>query len=744
MFSVVDALLLRPAPFPGGDRLVRQTLFDSEPALLRAWRTSGIFEAAEAVRTVSFQPEADGTAAWRGAHVTPGVFDLLGARPLHGRIFGGTDRVPGSPDEVILSEVLWRSAFGGDVSVVGRRIRLDGASWVVVGIMPAEFRFPAAATVAWKPLHPVPGERGPFTLVGRLRSAVPFAAAEARTKDLARELARLPRNYVGPPLDRVGEPDLSAFTRRSLWLLLAGIAIVFLVLCANVSSLLLVSLAERRREFGLCTALGASRAGLIRQASIEHALVGIAGSAAGVGVAAALTSMVPGVFEGHTLNPIDVDVRALAAASTLGTAAVLLAGLVPACIGTRTDPIDSLRGSPQTSTETRGARRATRGLLVVEVGLACSLLTGAALLVRSFVNLANADRGLQSDGAIRVAVGGMDDAFGSYDAMALAAEAIERRIGAWPAIARVTLSRELPPIVSDNASGGLAHLGPPGSKPQQDHAISTDAYRVSDTFFDFYGIRILRGRGFRPGDTEREVVVGERLARLLWPAEDPIGRTFSIGGQKDARRVVGVAGEIRLPALDPALDRPEYFTPLGRTSRTLYVSYRCAAACPGEPEVREQIQRVHPGLRARVVTSAEDAYVAQLLLPRATAQIGAAAAFVALLTAAAGLSAVLAFGVRARRRELGIRTALGASPGQMRRLVVREGMSLVVAGMGLGVAGGWVVARSLATLQYGVTTTDPVSWVGVIGTLGVSSLAAAWHPARLATRIDPVALLRED
>jgi predicted permease len=644
----------------------------------------------------------------------------------------------------VLSEVIWRSVFGGDPTLLGRRIRLDNASVVVVGIMAADFRFPTPATVAWRPLSVAADGPGVFTIFGRLKPGVPLAAAEERTGALARLLARFPRSYRGnPPLRRVGEPDLSDFTRRALWLLLGGVAMVFLVLSANVSSLLLANLSARQREFAMCTALGASRSRLVREAAAEHAIIGTAGAGAAVGVAWVLTSVVPHAFQGHTLNLIDIDVRALLTASGLGVASVILTGLVPAWLGTRHDPMEALRGSREAGTETRSARAVTRGLLVGEVALACSLLVGSALLVRSFANLVHADRGMNSAGVLRVSVGGLDDAFGSYEAMALAGAAIEERFRAWPAISEVALSRDLPPGPTPS-QGGNVHLGAPGTMPDPGTTIPSDGYRVGAAFFDVYDIPIIRGRGFQPGDTEADVIVGERLANLLWPGQDPVERTFAVGRLPLAHRVVGVAGEIRLPALDPTLDRPEFYTPLGSRSRTLYVNFRCRASCPNEADIRAQVAAVHPALRARPVSSSEDEYLSQLRLPRAAAEVGGLFAVVAVLTAAGGLFSVLTCAVGRRRREFGIRTALGASPKQLQRLVFRDGISVMAIGVVAGVVAGWMVARSLAAFHYGVTAADPVTWAGVLGTVALTSLAAAWRPARQAMRIDPVRLLRDE
>lgn len=742
MFSVVDALLLQPAPFRDPDRLILQGLFRPEPAVMEAWRSTGMFEAVEAGSHATFRLEDEGGRTWPGALVTPGVFDMLGVRPIRGRMFGAADARTDARDVVVLSEIVWRSTFGGDADVVGRRIRLDGALVTVVGIMPASFRFPTPVTVAWRPLDPASAPTAGFRIYGRLKRGIARAEADARVSAIAIQMAYRPRSYRrSPPIATVGEVELGAFTPPALWLLLGGVVLVFVVLCSNVCSLLLAHLSSRRREFGMCTALGASRARLMRQAAAEHLCLAALGTAMGIGLAWSLTAVAPDIFLGRTLNPVDIDVRALAAASSLGVAAVVLAGLVPAWMGTRGDPLESLRGTRQVGAETRMARLATRGLLVGEIALACSLLVGSALLVRSFVNLVYADRGLNVDGVVRVGLGGLDHAFPRGQAMALATAAIDAHVAAWPEVSASALSREIPPLMY--ATGRARVTAGPGATSESEVEVESDLYRVSAGFFPIYGIPIVRGRLFGPGDSEQDVIIGERLARLLWPGEDPLGRTLAFG-RAEPRQVIGVAREIELPTLDHELDRPELYTPLGSTARTLFLNLRCRAACPNEATMRARLASVHPVITARMVPSSEDAYQSHLQLPRATAQVGGLFAIVALVTAAGGLFSVLTYAVGRRRRELGIRAALGASPAQMRHLVVREGMTMVAPGLAAGLLGGWIVARSLAALHYGVTAADPVTWVGVLGTILITSLAAAWRPARQAMRVDPVTLLREE
>jgi len=742
MFSVIDSLLLFPAPFRDADRIVRQGFWRPEPALMDAWQASGMFEAVGAYRPVAFGRDEMLAPTGEAALVSPNVFELLGVRALHGRTFEPQDARPGSDDVVILSETIWRSAFGADRTVLGRRITVDSQSLVVIGIMPSAFRFPAPSTVLWRPFDVSSATLPPFWIVGRLKPEVPFADVEARTAVLAGQLARLPQGYSGaPPFRLVGSGEIDTFTGRALWLLLGGVALVFLVLCANVTSLLLTHLSARRREFGLCGALGASRARLMRQAAAEHALIAAAGTATGVGIAWALVSVVPGFFVGRTLNVIDIDVRAVAAASVLGTIAVLLAGLLPAWLGTRGDPVEACRSSAQAGVDTRASRATSRMLLTIQIALACSLLVGSTLLIRSFAYLANADRGLQTDGVLQVSVQRLDDAFPSVEAMTLGVGAIEANVAAWPEIEEVALSREVPPMTSTGYATGVSHPDDDPSNVQS--IIRVDRYRVGAGFFDLYRLPILRGRTFEPGGPEGEIVIGARLAGLLWPEQDPLGQPLRIG-RNGMGRVIGIAGETTLPTLERDLDRPEFYMPLGNESRTLFLNLRCRTACPGVDLMQSRLATVHPAIRTRPVSPSENRYLSFLHLPRALAEVGGLFTLVAVLTAAGGLFTVMTHAVGRRRREFGIRVALGASPSQMGRLVYREGLALVCAGTAVGIAGGWITARALAGLHYGVAPGDAVTWGGVVATIVLTSLAAGWRPARQAMRVDPVKLLREE
>jgi hypothetical protein len=300
----------------------------------------------------------------------------------------------------------------------------------------------------------------------------------------------------------------------------------------------------------------------------------------------------------------------------------------------------------------------------------------------------------------------------------------------------MALSREIPP----GWDHARIRVDPEAA---WDASLAADRYRVGPSFFDVYGIALQRGRTVADHDPADAVVVSERLASALWPGGDALGLRFEISGYGPAR-VIGVAREIRLPTLEANLDRPEFYVPLGSESRTLCASLRCRGACPAEHVMRERLSSIHPAITPRVRPPIAAAFLAHLELPRAVAQIGGVFAMVAVLTAAGGLFAVMTAAVARRRREFGIRAALGASPAQTRWTVLASALRQTAAGLAGGVAGGWMVAQALSSFHYGVTAADPVSWSSVLASLALASVAAAWRPALEAARVDPVTLLKEE
>jgi predicted permease len=670
------------------------------------------------------------------------VFVLLGGvKPLRGRLFDQTEGRAGADDRVLISEDLWRSLFGSADDIVGQRLIIDRVPLLIVGVLPAEFRFPGWNTEIWRAADFTDGSPNadwPAVYV-RFASGMPRADALRLATDAARtadsRYATL-RSVVRPLAGIV----LDSYYERAVPVLAGGVVLVFLVLCANVSGLLLARLTARRREFAMRSALGASRRRLIRQALVESSLLGACGVAAGIAIGWVLVSLartfLPEASLIGTLNPLNVDIRALAVTSVSGVVATFVAGILPAWIGTRVEAISSMGVFDRGGTETRAARALTRSLLIGEIALACTLLVGATLLVRSFVNLVRADRGLNTENVLTATVSlpGQDRA-----SRGAAARVLEEGLRSLPGVQRVAWSYGLPP---DGAiiSSGRWQSDLPGASAIM---MTVDHSYVGPEFFELYGISLLRGRSFAAGDTFQDVVLGERLAQTLWPGVDPIGRHFRFERERSFR-VVGVVREIHHPALDAEVNRPEFYHLMAGVPNYAMLSIRCGGSCPNATVVRQRLATAMAGVRVDRVRLLDDVYFEDLARPRAAAALGFTFAVFAVHDAAGGLFSVLSNSECLRRREFGIRTALGASPGQIRSVVFRDGLAVALTGIAIGAAAAWSLARTLASLQYGVTMGDAGSWVAVLTALGVTTLAASWRPARVAAATDPVSLLRED
>jgi predicted permease len=750
MFTIVDSLIVRPLPFRDPGQLANVYMGNDRggrlvvaPAVVNAWRESPAFDAAESAGSDTALVEVAGTVVTRElATVTPGVFDMLGGvQPVRGRLFSATEGRPGESDRVLVSETVWRALFNSDPALLGQSIAINGERLTVVGILSADFRFPSADTVLWRPTDlGGPGELARayvrFARGAPREDALRLATAAAQAADARNAKLQL-RARLFPLVDTD-----DAYTTRAVPLLIGGVVLVFLVLSANVSSLLLARLAARRREFSMRAAIGASRGRLIRQALVESGVLGVLGIAIGAGIAWALVSiaraLIPEPLLMQTLNPLNLDQRALAATSVFGLLATLAAGLLPAWLGTRVDAGESLRAVDRSRTETRSARALSRGLLVVEVALACTLLVGATLLTRSFVNLARADRGLDTANVTTLWLSlPVSDA---PDAMARAALArtIEDELRHLPEVRRVAWSYGLPP------GGGMESWGDwitdlPGA-PAVNAEVSR--YVVSPEFFTLYGIPIVRGRGFHPSDNYATVIISERWARTLWPGVDPIGRTFRF--EKEQFQVIGIASEIHYPSIDSRRDGPEFYHPYTTAVGTPMVSLRCEPGCPDAAVIRHRLASTHPAVRVQSAEPVDVRYAAQLARPRAAAALAVTFAAVAVIAAAGGLFGVLSYAVGRRRRDFGIRAALGASRREIRCVVLRDAVIVAASGLAIGSLFAAVLARSIASLQYGVTPGDPFSWSFVLVLIALTTALASWGPARAAATLDPLVLLREE
>ncbi|MEX2273148.1 MAG: ABC transporter permease [Vicinamibacterales bacterium] len=749
MFTIVDALVLRPVPFHEPDRLAwiymgteRGGASTVSPAVFRAWRDSAAFAAVEAATSASalVETESGNVSSRNLARVTPGVFDLLGGvRPVQGRLFDATDGRPGSDDRILLSEDVWRSLYHSDPSLVGRTITIDDAPMVVVGILPSAFRFPSWNTVIWRAASFERGQDRPI-VYARFSDAVPPADALSLATTAAREAGvRGNSRAFARPL----APTLDDYYAKALPMLSGGVVLLFVVLCANVSSLLLAGLTLRARELGTRAALGATRARLVRQVFLEAAMVAIAGVAAGTGLGWLLVSSAQGVLPQaafvHSLNTLDIDVRALALTSLAGLIATLGVGVLTAVLGTRVDVSRLLQSAGRTFSAGR-ASAASRALLVCQVALSCTLVFGATLLVRSFVNLVSVDRGLDVRNVLTADVQFPRVSFATDESRRAGARVIEDAVRALPGVTATSWSYGTPP------GGGVTWTGNwmsdlPGAQP-----VNMQVYQfiIDRGFFELYRVPILRGRWFQTSDVPGAVMVSERLAQALWPAQDPIGRSFTFDKfGNDPLHVIGLVRDIRYPSLDSTNDGPQIYVRFDDPGVRAMLSLRCDDTCLDAIQIRKRLSAALPGSRIDVM-SPERWYVAEFVRPRAAAAVASAFAVTALIAAAAGLFSLFSQNVTRRRREFGIRTALGATPVHVRRLVWRDGLAVMLVGLALGALASVLLSRVLSSLLFGLTTTDPASWVIVAVTLAVTIVAAAWHPIRSAVRTTPVALLREE
>ncbi len=522
-------------------------------------------------------------------------------------------------------------------------------------------------------------------------------------------------------------------------MLTAGVGLVFLTLCANVACLLLARFVARRRQFRVCSAIGASRGRLLAQAFVEAATLAAAGGVGGIflahGLVAFAAATLPEAFLAQTLHPMEIDGRALVMATALACASTLLVGLLPAWTATRDLRAPSLADMGRAGTETSGARLLTRTLLVLEVTLACALLASAGVLGRSFVNLMKMDRGFDPRGLMTVAV-----QFGvPRSGRPTVAASVEDAIRSVPGVEQLVWSRGAP-LTPWQIDFNDYLPDTPGSQPV---FLELEDFFVGPDFFSVYGIQLLEGRQFAPGEDEHHVIVGERASKRLWPNVDPVGRAFTGGGERF--EVIGVAKEPRRPLLgsDARHDFPTLYRPAGDNPYGT-LTIKCPANCPSEGVIRQRLLPLGPAVAYVHVQHLETTYRQDLAQPRATAIVGGIFAVVALVTAAGGLFSVLLYGVGRRRREFGIRTALGSPAAAIGWLAVRDGAAVMAIGIVCGASSAWLASRWLAALIYGVTTADPMTWSAVIGALALAGLLACWWPARSAMHVNPVELLREE
>ena len=771
IFSVLDGVVLRPLPFerPSELQMVWETMPGNDtrwvaPANFLDWRR----DARSFSGLAAFAPSAvtltGGDAPERlvTASVSANFFEVLRIDAAAGRTLVPEDAAPGAERAVVVSHDLWQRRFGGDRAIVGGIITLDGRPHRVVGVTPRRFGFPEDAelwSAAPRDIPELPGFPGDITtsrdvhylsVVGRLRDDASTESARAEMATIAGRLARQhPADNEGLGANVVSlHHSLVGDIGPTLVMLFAAVALVLLIACANVASLLLARVDERAREAAICVALGATRARMLSRAFAESLLLGLGGGIVGVFLAAwgvdALVALAPGNLP--RLDQITLDGRVIAFTLLVSVACSAGFGLAPAIRAWRLDPHDALKAGGR-HTVGRG-RRSLRGLLVVsELALALALLTGAGLLLRSVASLLAVDPGFRADGVLTARVSLPRARYDTPERAGAMFGSLVERARAIPGVLDASAVTELP------ASGGSMNRGfvIEGRPAPQRAGDLTVEYRVIEPrYFAAMGVPVLRGRAFSTADaptTLRVAVISERMARQHWAADDPIGARVALGDPakpESWHTIVGVVGNVAHFGLASA-PMPEIYVPLAQSpAHSMYLVLRAG----GDPS------SIGPALRAAVSTidAAQPVTDVRMMTQRLNGSVArqrfvttllALFAGIAVFLAAIGVYALMATIVQARTREIGLRMALGARATVLVRMLVLRGLRLVAAGMALGLAISFAATRALGSLLFGIGPTDPLTFAAVASLFAAIALLACWIPARRAARVDPMIALSE-
>jgi predicted permease len=761
VFSVVNALLLRPLPFRDPGRLV--WISNQE------WSTqvSNFLDLREQNRSFSDLAgwSSDyGTGDWQltgtgepervtGVSVTQNLFSLLGVDPVLGRSFTADEcrQRAYAPQAVLLSYGFWQRRFASDPSVVGSKLMFNNRAVTVAGVLPASFDFaalfapgtPVDIFIPW-PLTDETNRRGnTMTIVGRLKpgASVENARPEFTLLSKQMEIQHPERNPVVPrltPLDR----RINGRVRPALLVLACAVGVVMLIVCANLSNLQLARLGARQKELAMRAALGASRLRLLRQMLTESTALSCCGAVLGLSLAIAGTSVVAhlSAFNLPLLNSVRIDGNVLAFTLLAAVFTGVLFGVLPALQAPALAVQDALKEGGRGLSA--GKRRAwvRNGLVVSEIAFASILLVGAGLLVRSFVRVLDVDLGFEPEHTtvLRVdstRISNLDQQNAFLDDMLQRARSV-------PGVRSAGVSDVLP-FAGDRSwqVSAKGHVYPKGQYPPEPYIRM-----ISDGYFKAAGIRLEAGRGFTEQDrasSERVVIVNQTLARTLWPGQDPIGQVVT---QDGGRRVVGVVADVRHEALEKT-GGSEMYIPLRQTGDYSDIELVARTTLPRKAfasGIRAALRPLDPNLPIREVRSLQD-LVDKAVSPRRflVMLVGGFAVF-ALLLASLGIYAVISYSVNQRAQEIGIRMALGASPADLQRRILLGTFGLTALGLALGMAASRALSNTLGSLLFGVTLGDPATYLGVGVLLIAVAAAAGYIPARRASRIDPMGALRSN
>ena len=782
IFSAINTVLLAPLPYSEPETIV--TVWQTRPAAREGRRrvpalsTGDFWEWRNETRTMEYLAAYSQTTLtltghgdpvrMTGARVSADMFPLLRVAPRHGRLLTREEEAPGNDRVVLLSHATWENRFGSSEAIIGGPITLDSNPYIVAGVMPPEFNFPDKATEFWVPFAIKPADRSGdehmvmmIPVLGRLREGVSTTQAEAEGTALLQRLGAEFPEYDSEASD--AEIQLVTLHERvigpvrpALLILMGAVGLVLLIACANVANLLLTRAAARQKEMSIRAALGAGRMRIIRQMLTESVVLSLLGGVLGVVFAVWGTYAIVGLDPGNIprLSEVEIDMTVLGYALGLSLLTSFVFGLAPAYRTSRSDLVHALKeGGARASSGLRlFGRNRTRSLLVVaEIALALILLVGAGLLIRSFATLAGQDPGYNPSGMLTMTInlprarypeGSMHTEF--YRQLLEGTRSL-------PGVESVGATNFMPLVPMRVRMSFTIEGRPPAVDPADDPVAGFRL--VSPGFFQAMGIPLRDGRTFGDNDragSPRVAVISEALARQNFSDENPIGQRLSLMGPEPFE-VIGVVGDIRPRGLDsdPA---PEIYLAYEQTSEMLTGGGRMASMTlvvrtAGDPlallpALRGQVTTLDPQVPIYDVMPMDQRVSDSVATPRFYTVLLGAFAGLALVLSSIGIYGVLAYHVEQSTHEIGLRMALGAQQRDVRRLVLQQGALLAGIGVTVGLVGAFATARFLSSLLFGITPTDPASFIGVAALLSLVAMTAAYLPARKATQVDPMVALR--
>jgi putative ABC transport system permease protein len=775
IFSVLNAVLLRPLPWTEPDRAVM--IWSKWTAFDKTWVAEGEVvdyrKRSQTLREVATWGEGQVNLTGDGepervasARVSANLFSTLGVAPMIGRTFTAQEDLPNGPRLVVLGFGLWNRRYSADASIVGRSVLINGTPFEVVGVMPpgfvlpTDFRSPEPSQL-WTPLqmNPAATDHGSHGLyaAGRLKPGATVRQASDELHGIARAMTSEGLYPVQMQFDTVVlslEEEVVGSVRRSIWLLFGAVGFLLLIACANVANLLLARAEARQREMAVRAALGASRRRVLRQLLTESLVLTATSAAVGLGLAYAAVRFVA------WWNPADIprvggvtlDVSVLIFTACVALCTSVLFSLAPALRALRIDLTDSLKDGGQSASSGGARQRFRNGLVVAQMALAVLLLVGAGLMLRSLWSLQRIPIGFDPSNVLTMRVSLPQSSYASPAEVVGFYERLIDRVRALPGVRAAGAARLLP-LGSTIGDFGLmveGYVPPPGTNAKGDWQIVTDGY------LEAMGERLVRGRAIAPADTSGSqpvALINEEMGRRYWAGRDPIGGRFKIGGNPNRPwvTVVGIVADVRHNGITEVI-KEKFYVPhrqwhvsTGNPIRSMALVVKTAT----DPitlvgPIRQEIRTLDVTLPVANVQAMDDVVGATLSSPRFTGFLLVTFAGIALALSAIGVYGVLSYLVSRRTREIGIRLAIGAGRAQVLRLVLGSGLLLALSGVGLGLTVALVAARLMRTMLYGVGPADPLTFVSVAVTLSLVALLSSLVPAWRASRVNPVVALRTE